>query len=446
MSNLLSKTFSDIKDAVEVPIPPAFQPLSIVILPKPGGYKKLLKELISNAPSDLSDNEDVTTDWWKKLGNITTAKADELLEVKKGVKELMGQTRDKVENSINNLANDNNLSKDKTLMKMIEMYKDIVKSDAELKKIYEKQAQIAERMQKIVNKLEKNDTAKSRVKQDSEPREIAKDNESVNPSTPSTPSTIATSAEAKDQQASEGIVTRRGLSCQDTLVTEGLAIDMISKMAGMFNSPQLTLLMAKNRFSEKNSNRLARSVIYNVLLKVSERAYGILEKEGISRKQLARIYRDQHEVSSKKLIIRARELFGHVDQTTETKTKKKTDTRGKPVAQNKPVGPAAQRVFKKIQDRLLPDENEKPVIDTKPKKSQTAKPGDGVGLVKEEPVVKKKPTTPGAVIYRKMMDAARNSENPIQAAEMVLTKYEDLGIPEASIVRRMFERSSIYST
>ncbi len=67
---------------------------------------------------------------------------------------------------------------------------------------------------------------------------------------------------------------------------------------------------------------------------------------------------------------------------------------------------------------------------------------DIIGQDKED----KEPTV-GAKIYQRIMSIARAAnaagQDPVQMADYALQRYEDEGVPEAAIVRRMFERSRV---
>jgi hypothetical protein len=448
MPNLLSKIFTDIKSAANVQIPPAFHPLAYLLLPN--NYKSNIEQLVDSAPLNFSVEN--SREWWKQLMITVGATKEDVGNVYKNTMKLTEETKTKVEEKINKLSEDPAISADRNTAKMVAALAKLYQSDVDLRQVYEKQQILAKRIQEIINKQTNADNRKQRV------------DKSINkrPATGATKTGVSKDGSGVNSAPPGEIKAEESLLDQDDLITEGAAGALVPLMARMFGSAALTKLMMSDAIPKKDAQRLARSIIYNVLLNINERLYKRLEAEGMRRQLLSRLYRHRNKPENRQLIIKAARILGSKKFGNEQAVAKKAATKKTAApqatqggAEVKPsrwkTGPAVTKrsVAKKTnEDGLEPEDGEEPIIDTGRGKVKTANPDDGsTGLVKEEPKeTPQRPTkvTPGTIIYREMMAAAKSSENPTEAAEAILFKYEEMGIPEAAIVRRMWERSAFY--
>jgi hypothetical protein len=228
-------------------------------------------------------------------------------------------------------------------------------------------------------------------------------------------------------------------------------------------------MRTSEKYDKKRSQNLAKAAIFHLLQIVTDRAYDKLQTAGIDRKFMMKAWKSREESGNAEILAKASKLLGSDKfkmptkkppvQKTQPSKPERWRTEPKPpgsgnarpmsgappvqdgfdeISQN-PGRPSDQREVPMPQVTQLP-----PTLIPENPMRDDGEPSEPAPVPDQEPK-QQKPVSTGAVIYRKMMSAARAAkkagQDPTMMAEIVLQRYEEAKIPEAAIVRRMFERA-----
>jgi len=391
---------------MDVPTPPAFAPIAVLLLPD--SYKSDLTRIIRTAPENFLDDRD----WWAQVRAATGAKWADLKKVHANATQAAGRPRANVLDMLKKYIELPIVQQDPTAKKMLQTFGSRASSGkASLESIMKMQETISARLQRTHDKLKQKETALERLKRSQKGPS--------NPKTSKQPTGTAESTEAKGKPISEDVVI------------EGLMSDVVSKMTAFFASPQLSKIMVGEYTTKKQARNLAKAAVYSLFQIISDRAYDTLQKGGLDRRMMMTAFKNRNEPGNAGIMDKAAELLGS----------KKRFSQPKKVVPPK-VAPAQE---KPIDAKLVDD----PDIKFGDVQTKEAVQEDGMdnkmNNVKSEKTKPEPPISTGTMIYRKMKSAARAAkaagQDPVAMADYVLMRYEEAKVPEAAIVRRMFDRS-----
>lgn len=476
MPNIFSKALGAVQSAVDLPTPPAFAPIAGILLPE--SYKSDLTRIIGAAKGDFINDRK----WWGELRKATGAKWEDIKKVHSNVQQAASQPRANALDAIKKYTNTPLAQKDPTLQKMLSTFgKRASSGQTKPEDLLKMQKIIASRFQKLNERLtaalEKQErlsrgsggTIKPPPGSGETKATKSKGNQGKKPQTdePTKPGNLSEwPAESMNQS---------GDMISEEILLENMFTDVVSKMSSFFASPQLTKIMAGEKYDKQRTKNLAKAAVYHLLQLVTDRAYEKLQTAGIDKKFLMKAWKVRNEPGNREILAKASKILGSDKFKPEPKSKPKPkkdprwryDTTPDPLKSTPGAPPVQDPGIKFVKDgydeavqqpigRRVPDQN---IISPPPglaAEDDLMTPDEIPAPAPVEPAIvpteqtpepeKEEPVSTGAMIYRKMKSAARAAQaagqDPVAMADYVLQRYEDAKIPEAAIVRRMFERST----
>jgi len=460
MPNIFSKALSAVTSAAELPTPPAFAPIAAILLPD--SYKSDLTRIIRGAPSDFVNNRE----WWGEVRKVTGAKWADIKKVHSNVQAAASQPRANALDAIKKYTNTPLAQKDPALQKMLGTFgKRASSGKTTPEDLLKMQKMISARFNKLNERLTKALETQER---------LSRSSGGAVKGPPGSGETKKTDSKGKpsgglSEWPKESKQDDRDMISEEILL-ENMFTDVVSKMSSFFASPQLTKIMAGEKYDKKRSQNLAKAAIFHLLQIVTDRAYDKLQTAGIDRKFMMKAWKSREESGNAEILAKASKLLGSDKfkmptkkppvQKTQPSKPERWRTEPKPpgsgnarpmsgappvqdgfdeISQN-PGRPSDQREVPMPQVTQLP-----PTLIPENPMRDDGEPSEPAPVPDQEPK-QQKPVSTGAVIYRKMMSAARAAkkagQDPTMMAEIVLQRYEEAKIPEAAIVRRMFERAT----
>lgn len=423
MPNIFSKALSAVTSAAELPTPPAFEPIAAILLPK--SYKSDLSRIIRSAQGDFVNDRA----WWGEIRKATGAKWADIKQVHSNVQKAASQPRANALDAIQKYTDTPLAKKDPTLQKMLETFsKRASKGSTKPEDLMKMQKIIASRLEKLNDKLEKALATRERVSRASG----------------ETSKTKPGSGETGTRESKES----QGKPISEAVILESIFTDVVSKMSAFFASPQLTKMMVGEKYDKKRNQNLAKAAVYYLLQRMTDRAYEKLVPAGLDQRFMMKVWKNRNDPANRELLVKASKILGSDRFKAQVKPQVPPDpaksTPGAP-----PVQDGADEIIEEPDESVVPEPQvltprpelvpEDPVVNTE--QPVDAPPAPPAPQKKEE-----KPVSTGAMIYRKMMSAARaakkSGQDPTAMADYVLQRYEEEKIPEAAIVRRMFERAT----
>lgn len=194
------------------------------------------------------------------------------------------------------------------------------------------------------------------------------------------------------------------------LILEGFLSKTISKVRQYLASDAFKSLIGLGEDGDEMAQLDAKTIVRDTLQVVCDKAYKKLEGSGIDRRMLMKAYRKRNDKSNLAILDKARKIITGKDAPVEA-------TIVEPQKGPPPI---------KAENMKL-EKGPPPVQTTQNAKGPSPKPHNEISMMKQ-------------MIDQARKKARAGGMDEFQAAENLLQKFEEKGVDDAPIVRRMWEK------
>jgi len=314
--------------------------------------------------------------WWKQLQSVTGASSEEITNIRTQHIDLATEKIQKTGKVFNKLADT-----------------PVVKQDPELQKLMKIFAQNLSNNNKNVEEL--------LILQKKVQQRIQKLDEIIR------------------QKEQELINSKRTTSVTESkeIILEGFLSKTISKVRQYLASDAFKKLLNLGEDGDQMAQLDAKTIVRDTLQVVCDKAYAKLKDSGIDRRMLMKAYRTRKDKNSLAILDKARKIITGQDAPVTAEIVE--PQKGPP-----PINPKMMKIEKGPPPIQTPKGTQLPILNKKDTKKQ---PHNEIAMMKQ------------------MMDAARRKAkaggiDEFQAAENELQKFEEKGVDNVGVVRRLWDK------